>query len=91
MKKLFVLLSGLMILSMIFGACAPQTVEVIKTVTVEKIVDRDCRGCRDARGQRSDQDRRRQPLPAGSKASWKSSTGGQPPVSAKLQMRCLLL
>ncbi len=39
MKKLFVLLSGLMIFSMIFSACAPQTVEVIKTVVVEKIVD----------------------------------------------------
>lgn len=38
MKKLFVLLSGLMIFSMIFSACAPQTVEVVKTVTVEKVV-----------------------------------------------------
>jgi len=37
MKKLFVLLSGLMIFSMIFSACTPQTVEVIKTVVVEKI------------------------------------------------------
>ena len=36
MKKLLVLLSGLMIFSMILGACAPQT--VIQTVTVEKVV-----------------------------------------------------
>jgi len=39
MKKLFVLLSGLMIFSMIFSACAPQTVEVVKTVIVEKVVE----------------------------------------------------
>ena len=38
MKKLLVLLSGLMILSMVLGACAPQTVEVVKTVVVEKVV-----------------------------------------------------
>ncbi len=36
MKKLLVLLSGLMIFSMILGACAPQT--VVQTVTVEKVV-----------------------------------------------------
>jgi glucose/mannose transport system substrate-binding protein len=41
MKKLFVLLSGLMIFSMIFSACAPQTVEVVKTVTVEKVVTKE--------------------------------------------------
>jgi glucose/mannose transport system substrate-binding protein len=38
MKKLFVLLSGLMIFSMIFSACAPTPVEVVKTVVVEKVV-----------------------------------------------------
>ena len=40
MKKAIGLLSGLMILSMILSACAPQTVEVVKTVTVEKVVQR---------------------------------------------------
>jgi len=38
MKKSFALLGALIILSMIIGACAPQTVEVIKTVEVEKVV-----------------------------------------------------
>jgi glucose/mannose transport system substrate-binding protein len=38
MKKLFVLLSGLMIFSMIFSACTPTPVEVVKTVVVEKLV-----------------------------------------------------
>ena len=35
MKKIGLLLSSLMILSMLLGACTPQTVEVIKTVVVE--------------------------------------------------------
>jgi len=39
MKKSFALLASLIILSMIIGACTPQTVEVIKTVEVEKIVE----------------------------------------------------
>ncbi len=39
MKKTFALMTGLIIFSMIIGACAPQTVEVIKTVEVEKIVE----------------------------------------------------
>lgn len=38
MKKTVVLLSCLMILSLLMGACAPQTVEVVKTVVVEKVV-----------------------------------------------------
>jgi glucose/mannose transport system substrate-binding protein len=38
MKKTIVLLSCLMILSLLLGACAPQTVEVVKTVVVEKVV-----------------------------------------------------
>jgi len=38
MKKAIVLVSGLIVLSMILGACAPQTVEVVKTVVVTQEV-----------------------------------------------------